>query len=73
MAGGNAPIAPTGLPILDQQVALAAETSGTGVPAIAGIAGQRYWRYDTPATTNQRLYICTVAGAAGSATWVGIL
>jgi hypothetical protein len=50
-----------------------AEYSGTGVPGIGGKQGDHYWRYDTPTTSNQRLYICTVAGAAGAATWVGVL
>lgn len=48
-------------------------SGGSGAPTIAGAAGDRYMRTDTPTTTNQREYICTVAGAAGSATWVGIL
>jgi hypothetical protein len=46
-------------------------SSGTGVPGIAGALGDRYFRSDTPSTANQRDYICTVAGAAGVATWVG--
>jgi hypothetical protein len=50
-----------------------AEYSGTGAPTIGGKSGDHYWRYDTPTTANQRLYICTVAGAAGAATWVGVL
>jgi hypothetical protein len=50
-----------------------AEFSGTGAPSIGGKQGDHYWRYDTPTTANQRLYICTVAGAAGAATWVGVL
>jgi hypothetical protein len=49
------------------------DPEGSGAPTIAGYLGQRYWRLDTPGTTNQRLYVCTVAGVAGSATWVGIL
>jgi hypothetical protein len=50
-----------------------AERSGTGVPTLAGIKGDRYWRTDTLGTVNQRLYVCTTAGAAGAAVWTGIL
>ena len=46
---------------------------GTGAPTIAGTAGDFFFRTDTPTTTNQRIYICTVSGAAGAATWVGIV
>jgi hypothetical protein len=46
---------------------------GSGAPAIAGAVGDYYFRRDTPGTANQRIYICTVAGGAGAATWVGIL
>jgi hypothetical protein len=48
-------------------------SSGSGAPTIAGAKGDRYYRTDTPTVANQREYICTVAGVAGSATWVGIL
>jgi len=47
--------------------------SGTGAPTIAGVEGDRYLRTDTPTVSLQREYICTVTGAAGLATWVGIL
>jgi hypothetical protein len=47
--------------------------SGTGSPAISGNVGDFYLRTDTPATALQRIYICTVTGAAGAATWVGII
>ena len=47
--------------------------SGSGAPTIAGTRGDIYFRTDTPATANQRIYICSVAGAAGAATWLGIL
>ena len=47
--------------------------SGTGAPTIAGTAGDFYFRTDTPTTADQRIYICTVTGAAGAATWVGIV
>lgn len=47
--------------------------SGTGAPTIGGNQGDIYFRYDTPSSSNQRIYVCTVAGAAGSATWVGIV
>lgn len=49
------------------------ETSGSGVPAIGGDLGDRYWRTDTPSVANQRLYTCTTAGAPGTAVWTGIL
>lgn len=70
---GAASYVPTGLPVIDQAAVQGIETHGTGVPAIAGAVGDRYWRLDTLATSNQRLYVCTVAGIAGAATWVGIL
>ena len=47
--------------------------SGTGAPTIAGTAGDFFFRTDTPTTADQRIYICTVTGAAGAATWVGIV
>lgn len=47
--------------------------SGSGVPTVGPPVGGFYLRTDTPSTSNQRIYICTVAGAAGLATWVGIL
>lgn len=48
-------------------------SSGSGAPAIVGVLGDMYLRTDTPGTANQRLYICTTAGAAGVAVWTGIL
>ena len=48
-------------------------SSGTGAPTIAGTAGDFFFRTDTPSTANQRIYVCTVTGAAGAATWVGIV
>jgi hypothetical protein len=48
-------------------------SSGSGAPAIAGTAGDWYYRTDTPTVANQRQYICTVTGGAGAATWVGVL
>lgn len=47
--------------------------SGSGAPNCGGEVGGLYFRTDTPSTSNQRVYICTVAGVAGAATWVGIL
>lgn len=47
--------------------------AGSGAPTIAGKLGDYYLRRDTPSTVNQRIYVCTVAGAAGAATWVGIV
>lgn len=47
--------------------------SGSGVPNCGGEVGGIYFRTDTPSTSNQRVYICTVAGVTGGATWVGIL
>lgn len=46
--------------------------NGSGVPTIAGRAGDFYLRKDTPSVANQRIYVCTVTGAAGAATWLGI-
>ena len=48
-------------------------SSGTGAPTIAGTAGDFFFRTDTPTVTDQRIYICTVTGGAGAATWVGIV
>ena len=48
-------------------------SSGTGAPTIAGTAGDYYLRTDTPTVTDQRIYVCTVTGGAGAATWVGIV
>ncbi|HEY5668023.1 MAG TPA: glycosyl hydrolase family 28-related protein [Candidatus Saccharimonadales bacterium] len=49
-------------------------SSGSGAPtARAGTAGDYYLRTDTPTTPNQRIYVCTVTGGAGAATWVGIV
>ena len=62
--------APAGLGI---QINLAATmSSGTGAPAIQGALGDLYIRTDTPSTANQRIYVCTTAGAAGAAVWTGI-
>ena len=50
--------------------------SGTGTPQghIAGNVGDLYFRIDTPLTSNQRVYICSVAGVTpGGATWTGIV
>lgn len=47
--------------------------NGSGAPTCAGTVGQYYFRTDTPGTTNQRVYVCASAGAAGAATWVGIV
>lgn len=48
--------------------------SGTGTPGSGTVGAARvgdwYLRRDTPSTTNQRLYVCTVAGSPG--TWSGI-
>lgn len=48
---------------------------GSGIPTRPEGAdptqGDFYFRTDTPSTSNQRLYVCTVGGA--SPTWVGIL
>lgn len=67
----------SGIPIIDQVTASITASmvlEGTGAPtALAGYAGQHYNRLDTPATANQRIYVCTVAGIAGAATWVGIV
>lgn len=49
--------------------------SGSGSPqgALAAGAGSFYFRWDTPSTSSQRIYICTVGGAtAGATTWVAL-
>ena len=48
-------------------------SSGTGAPTIAGTAGDFFFRTDTPTVADQRIYVCTVTGGAGAATWVGIV
>lgn len=48
-------------------------SSGSGTPTIAGATGDYFFRTDTPGTTGQRIYVCTVAGAAGASTWLGIV
>lgn len=45
--------------------------SGTGAPAIGGNIGDLYIRTD-PAGDSTYFYRCTVAGAAGAATWAAI-
>jgi hypothetical protein len=49
--------------------------AGSGAPTnLVGVLGDIYFRSDTPSTSNQRVYICTTAGASGGgATWTGIL
>jgi len=44
--------------------------SGTGVPAVGGNVGDLYIRID--GTDATYFYRCTVAGAAGAATWAAI-
>lgn len=49
---------------------------GSGAPSLPGgvssvNAGDYYFRSDTPSTASQRIYVCTVGGAAP--TWVGIV
>lgn len=44
--------------------------SGSGVPAIGGNVGDLYIRTDGAETAY--FYRCTVAGAAGAATWVAM-
>ena len=56
--------------ILDDAASI---SSGTGAPVIKGALGDIFLRTDTPTVADQRLYVCTVTGAAGAATWVGIL
>lgn len=63
----------TGKILLPGAIGVANTTIGSGVPGIGGNVGDIYHRTDTPATALQRLYVCTVAGGAGVATWVGIL
>lgn len=48
-------------------------SSSTGAPTISGNLGDIYFRTDTPTTADQRIYICTTAGVAGTAVWTGIL
>ena len=70
MPGSLTAVTPTGITLLDIIAKGVAEVNGNGVPTIAGAKGDRYWRIDTAQTAGSRLYICTVAGGAGVATWV---
>lgn len=45
--------------------------SGTGAPAIGGNVGDLYIRTN-PAGDSTYFYRCTVAGAAGAATWAAV-
>jgi hypothetical protein len=56
--------------VVETHLAAMIPQAGSGAPAIAGTAGDYYFRKDTPATVGQRIYVCTVSGAAGVATWV---
>ena len=67
---GNGPVT---LTQKGSNIAGASLSSGTGAPTIAGTAGDIFFRTDTPTTADQRIYVCTVSGAAGAATWVGIV
>jgi hypothetical protein len=46
--------------------------SGAGVPVVGSPAGGFYFRTDGNSATKTNIYVCTVAGVAGGATWVGI-
>lgn len=50
-------------------------SQGSGAPSkpnsINPVAGDIYFRTDTPSTADQRIYICTVGG--GTPTWVGVV
>lgn len=47
-------------------------SSGSGAPTIAGAVGDYYFRTDTPSNADQLVYVCTVEGEAGTATWVAV-
>jgi hypothetical protein len=47
-------------------------SSGAGAPGGGGYVGDLYFRQD-PGGANQTIYRCTGDGAAGVATWAGIL
>ncbi len=46
--------------------------AGSGVPAIGGNLNDLYIRTDAGASETAYFYRCTVAGAAGAATWVAM-
>jgi hypothetical protein len=50
-------------------------SQGSGAPAspngVAPVAGDIYFRVDTPATAGQRIYICTTGGA--TPVWAGLV
>jgi hypothetical protein len=48
-----------------------AMSSGAGVPAIAGVVGDLFWR--TNGAVGSTLYRCTTGGGAGVAVWTAIL
>ena len=67
---------PAGLQWPDGTAAFGAKMhSGTGAPSSTtvgtAVRGDLYLRRDTPSTSGQRVYRCTVAGTPG--TWVGVL
>lgn len=47
--------------------------TGAGAPTIAGALGDIFFRTDAPTTADERIYICTTAGPAGTAVWTGIV
>ena len=47
--------------------------TGAGAPTIAGALGDIFFRTDAPTTADERIYICTTAGSAGTAVWTGIV
>ncbi len=44
--------------------------AGSGVPAVGGNVGDIYFNKSGSVAANTAIYGCTVAGAAGAATWV---
>lgn len=47
--------------------------SGSGVPAVGGNVGDLYIDATGDPTASTYLYACTVAGAAGAATWTALV
>lgn len=47
--------------------------AGSGIPAVGGNVGDMFVRSDGDAAADTYLYECTVAGAAGAATWTALV
>jgi hypothetical protein len=75
LAGGTSSFGRADYNLLTSTLAGGGQISqGSGAPSkpwgVNPVAGDMFFRTDTPSTANQRMYVCTVGG--GTPTWVGI-